>query len=90
VLNDKSQGSVPIHFRCGGILTVKLLQTTAQYSHCCNNSKLRCHVDLDCENDKYETGVARSLKAKFHYAIWFEAGSKLVADLQRVEIRPII
>jgi len=22
-----------------------------------------------------------SLKAKFHYASWFEAGSKLVADL---------
>jgi len=30
------------------------------------------------------------LKAKFHYAIWFEAGSKLVADLQRAEIWPII
>jgi len=29
-------------------------------------------------------------KAKFHYAIWFEAGSKLVADLQRAEIWPII
>jgi len=30
------------------------------------------------------------VKAKFHYAIWFEAGSKLVADLQRAEIWPII
>ena len=28
-----------------------------------------------------------SLKAKFHYAIWFEAGSKLVADLQRAELK---
>jgi len=28
--------------------------------------------------------------AKFHYTIWFEAGSKLVADLQRAEIWPII
>jgi len=28
--------------------------------------------------------------AKFNYAIWFEAGSKLVADLQRAEIWPII
>jgi len=26
------------------------------------------------------------LKAKFHYASWFEACSKLVADLQRAEI----
>jgi len=24
------------------------------------------------------------LKAKFHYAIWFEAGLKLVADLQQL------
>ena len=30
------------------------------------------------------------LKAKFHYAIWLEAGSKLVADMQRAEIWPII
>jgi len=30
------------------------------------------------------------LKAKFYYAIWFKAGSKLVADLQRAEIWPII
>jgi len=29
-------------------------------------------------------------KAKFHYAIWFEAGSKLVVELQRAEIWPII
>ena len=32
----------------------------------------------------------RAVKAKCHYAIWFEAGSKLVADLQRSEIWPII
>jgi len=42
-----------------------------------------------------------SIKAKFHYASWFEAGSKLVADrseadsklvadLERAEIWPII
>jgi len=30
------------------------------------------------------------VKAKFHYASWFEAGSKLVADLKRAEIWPII
>jgi len=30
------------------------------------------------------------IKAKFHFASWFEAGSKLVADLQRAEIWPII
>jgi len=29
-------------------------------------------------------------KAKFHYAMWFEAGSKVVADLQRAEIWPIV
>jgi len=45
--------------------------------------------------------MIKLLKAKFHYAIWsesgsklvadrFKAGSKLVADLQRAEIRPII
>ena len=32
----------------------------------------------------------RTLTAKFHYASCFEAGSKLVADLQRAEIWPII
>jgi len=31
-----------------------------------------------------------SFKAKFHYASWFEAASKLVAYLQRAEIWPII
>ena len=31
----------------------------------------------------------QSVKAKFHYVICFEAGSKLVADLQRAEIWPI-
>jgi len=30
------------------------------------------------------------LKAKFHYAIWSQIGPKLVADLQRAGIRPII
>ena len=38
--------------------------------------------------------ISCAIKAKFHYAIWFEAwsqtGSKLVADLQRAEIWPII
>ena len=37
-----------------------------------------------------EVFVDRVLKVKFHYAIWFEAGSKLVEDLQRAEIWPII
>jgi len=31
-----------------------------------------------------------SVKAKFHYAIWSQTGSKLDADLQRAEIWPII
>jgi len=30
------------------------------------------------------------IKAKFHYAIWLQTGPKLVADLQRAEIWPII
>jgi len=30
------------------------------------------------------------VKAKFHYATWFEAGSKLVAGLKQAEIWPII
>jgi len=28
------------------------------------------------------------LKAKFHYAIWFEAGSKLVADMSATSFEP--
>jgi len=32
----------------------------------------------------------KQVKAKFHYAIWFEACLKLVADLQRAEMWPII
>jgi len=31
-----------------------------------------------------------SVKAKLHYAIWFEAGLKLVADMQQAEIWSII
>jgi len=30
-----------------------------------------------------EMSLERSLKAKFHYAVWFEAGSTLVADKLR-------
>jgi len=30
------------------------------------------------------------VKAKFHYAVWSQTGPKLVADLQRAEIWPII
>jgi len=29
------------------------------YSHCCNSSKLRCHIFLDSGNDKYENGAAK-------------------------------
>ena len=29
-----------------------------------------------------------TIKAKFHYAIWFEAGSKLVADLSATSFEP--
>jgi len=32
----------------------------------------------------------RTVKAKFHYAIWSQTGPKLVADLQRAGIWPII
>jgi len=31
-----------------------------------------------------------TIKVKFHYAIWLQTGPKLVADLQRAEIWPII
>ena len=31
-----------------------------------------------------------SIKAKFRYAVWSHTDSKLVADLQRAEIWPII
>jgi len=34
--------------------------------------------------------TAERIKAKFHYAIWSQTGPKLVADLQRAGIWPII
>jgi len=34
--------------------------------------------------------IMSSIKAKFHYAIWSQTGPKLVADLQRAGIWPII
>jgi len=34
--------------------------------------------------------LQRMPKAKFHYVIWSQTGSKLVADLQRAGIWPII
>jgi len=38
----------------------------------------------------FSATTTRRLKAKFHYACWFKAGSKMIADLQRAEIWPII
>ena len=40
----------------------------------------------DCPQDKLP--VLRLLKAKFHDAIWFEAGSKMVADRFEAGRRP--
>jgi len=34
--------------------------------------------------------VLKLLKAKFHFAVWSQTGPKLVADLQRAGIWPII
>ena len=59
------------------------------------------HVVLDylsysvfvVSNNAHSTNVLLLLKAKFHYASWFqwfEAGSKLVADPQRAGIWHII
>jgi len=36
------------------------------------------------------TALVLFVKAKFHYAIWSQTGPKLVADLQRAGIWPII
>ena len=55
-------------------------------------------VNLSCSNyditwidiDNFLAKCYWKIKAKFHYAIWFKAGSKLVADLQRAEIWHII
>ena len=61
------------------------------HSDCCQRY---VYVDLSCtfveRHVVCQTCVCSSLKAQFHYAIWFEAGSKLVADLKRAEIWPII
>jgi len=35
-------------------------------------------------------GHLSRVKAKFHYAIWSQTGSSLVADLQGAKIWPII
>jgi len=34
--------------------------------------------------------TTRTINVKVRYAIWFEAGSKMIAGLQRAEIWPII
>jgi len=38
----------------------------------------------------FDVNIFGSVKAKFHYAIWSQTGSKLVADMQRAGIWPII
>ena len=40
--------------------------------------------------DVHQTATSRFLKAKFYYDIWSQTGTKLVADLQRAGIWPII
>jgi len=45
-------------------------------------------VTADGQRDS-DLRARSAIKAKLHYAIWFEAGLKLVADLQRDEIWPI-
>jgi len=37
-----------------------------------------------CHELNLDPKQTQTLKAKFHYAIWFEAGSKLFADLSQI------
>jgi len=50
---------------------------------------LNLRVNSRSTERNYLTSICLQ-RAKFHYASWFEADSKLVADLQRAEIWPII
>ena len=67
-------------------------------THCTSKGRdSKCNNRLNIKSERrllrsYIAVTARSelLKAEFHYAIWFEADLKLVADLQRAEIWPII
>jgi len=47
---------------------------------------MRCRRGLD----EVATDWLTSGKVKFHYAIWSQTGPKLVGDLQRAGIWPII
>jgi len=48
-------------------------------------------VAIDSENPPLESIIKyRVVKAKFNYAIWSQTSPKLVADLQRAGIWPII
>ena len=46
----------------------------------CAVKKLLTHSLTHLDHSDVSWSLSRTLKAKFHYASWFEAGSKLVAD----------
>jgi len=52
---------------------------------------LKWSCDLEWGLCRVNAALLRGvIKAKFHYAIWSQTGPKLVADLQRAAIWPII
>ena len=97
VAGTDDAGYMPIHGKCLVELNTKKLnyvrKQEAGASHLNTSGSVRTSQSACCQS--------AALKAKFHYASWFEAGSKLVADrfearskpvadLQRAEICPII
>jgi len=53
----------------------------------------RCKTDVGLLSDGELVKMTMQLwtiKAKFYYAIWSQTGPKLVADLQRAGIWPVI
>jgi len=46
--------------------------------------------DVSLSRSRSDVTPSLLVKAKFHHAIWSQTGSKLVADLQRAEIWPVI
>ena len=71
-------------------MSVGLSACTSQNPYVQTSGYIPRHVIKQARHFGLAREVSWSIKAKFHHAIWFEVGSKLVADLQRDKIGPSI
>ena len=67
-----------------------LLQQFPQYATDFNVFTDEKVFSVTSPDNRRTKSVVDKLKTKFHYAIWSQTGWRLVADLQRAEIWPII